>query len=54
MADVQATTALAEPMCQGAFTPPCLSPVRLPLVMPAETATPTTFSTRVVTLKPKS
>ena len=53
MADVQAT-ALAEPMCQGAFTSPCLSPVRLPLVMPAETATPTTFSTRVVTLKPKS
>ncbi len=54
MADVQATTALAEPMCQGAFTPPCLSPVRLPLVMPAETATPTTFSTRAPTLKPKS
>ena len=54
MADIQAPTALAEPMCQGAFTPPCLPPVRLPLVMPAETATPTTFSTRAPTLKPKS
>ena len=54
MADVQAATALAEPMCQGAFTPPCLSPVRLPLAMPADTATPTTLSTRAPTLKPKS